>query len=139
LIVKGVAVTANHRLSELLVDVLKLYNESTVIEFYSKYIEQERLPDILSEFCNESGMTMDLYFQSLKYPTSTKDTEFNHTVLRYNGNEGCELFSSIKKDIEDFHNVFMDFFYNTAYLNNIFPICFKRYGYLSNWMVVSDI
>lgn len=108
LVAKDVSIQTNHRLSGLLEEVQNHYDENAANEFYSKYIVQERLPDILSAFCNETGMTMDLYFQSLKYPTSTKNQKFNHAVLRCNVKKGIQLFSDIKKDIENFRTLFMD-------------------------------
>ena len=89
-----------HKLSILLADVEALYNSDILTEFYEKYIQSTKLPKILKDFCRESSITMDLYFQSLKYPTSTKGLKFKHSTLRYHGEDGVELFSEISEDLK---------------------------------------
>lgn len=90
----------NHKLSELLSVVRDLYCDQGVVQFYDKYIESDKIPFILKNFCKKSGMSMDLYFQSLKYPTSTKGVEFNHNSLRAHGLDGVELFKEISVDLK---------------------------------------
>lgn len=93
-----------HKLSKLLDSVESNYGNIDILEFYFKYIRVDRLHRILADFCKNSGVDMDMYYQSLKYPSSTKGGKFEHSVLRYNGEEGCELFGDIEKDVLDFKN-----------------------------------
>lgn len=98
---KGINIKKDHKLSSLLKKVKTLYNDNkAVIEFYEKYILLDKNPYIIQEFCQKSNMTMDLYFQSLKYPTSTQGVEFNHSYLRYNDEAGIELFIEISTDLK---------------------------------------
>ncbi len=99
IVAKGQKIKNNHQLSKLVNQVGALYKDEELTSFYSKYVVLDKLPKILYDFCRESDMTMDLYFQSLKYPTSTKGVEFNHSVLRYNEDSGIELFSEIRADV----------------------------------------
>jgi hypothetical protein len=99
ILAKGCGLKSNHKLTSLLVEVKALYSSVGFISFYEKYIEQRNVPSIINDFCNESGMTMDLYYQSLKYPSSTKGVEFKHTSLKALGDDGVSLFQEISKDL----------------------------------------
>lgn len=101
LIAKGINTKNSHKLSALLDDVIKSYSNVSVISFYRKYIVHDDNPQILKDFCKYSNVTMDLYFQSLKYPTSTKGAEFDHSILSSHGETGITLFEEISKDIKN--------------------------------------
>ncbi len=108
LVSKSVSIGTNHKLSILLKDVKKNFSDKRLTDFYSKYISTDNLDPILSNFCNKSEITMDYYYQSLKYPTSIKGKPFSRNILHYNGNEGVRLFRSIKNDIEKFIDIFQE-------------------------------
>ena len=97
---KDVELKKDHKLSKLLKEVEGLYGRTEFIEFYEKYIYTNNLPYILKNFCSESGMTMDLFFQSLKYPISTNGIEFHHSSLRAHDEEGVILFHEISSDLK---------------------------------------
>mgnify|MGYP000185682060 CR=1 FL=1 len=97
---KDVELKKDHKLSKLLKEVEGLYGRTEFIEFYEKYIYTNNLPYILKNFCSESGMTMDLFFQSLKYPISTNGIEFHHSSLRAHDEEGVILFQEISSDLK---------------------------------------
>jgi hypothetical protein len=99
LVAKGEPVPKVHKLSGLLDLVNSLYNSKELSDFYGTYILTDRLPSILKEFCSKSGVTMDLYYQSLKYPTGTKAESFNHLALKGHEFEGVKLFSQISEDL----------------------------------------
>ncbi len=88
-----------HGLSGLLEKVKCLYGDLKFAEFYEKYISSEKMPKVIEAFCSRSGITIDLYYQSLKYPTSTKYVEFNHSMLRGKESEGISLFGGIYEDL----------------------------------------
>ncbi|WP_444921340.1 hypothetical protein ACJJID_02455 [Microbulbifer sp. CnH-101-G] len=96
---KGVELKASHKLSQLLSDFNSLYPNSELTEFYEKYIILDKHPSILKAFCVESGITMDYFFQSLKYPSSTKGISFNHSALRSHSEDGIELFQDISNEL----------------------------------------
>jgi len=99
LVAKGEPVVKVHKLSRLLELVTALYDSQELADFYGTYILTDRLPPILKEFCSESGVTMDMYYQSLKYPTGTKAESFNHSALKGHELEGVKLFSQISEDL----------------------------------------
>jgi hypothetical protein len=99
ILAKEVELKNYHKLSKLLDEVNKLYGGVSFVGFYEKYIDQEKLPEVIKKFCVDAGMTMDLYFQSLKYPTSTKGHKFNHSSLRALDESGVTLFQEISEDL----------------------------------------
>ncbi len=99
LVAKGEPIEKIHKLSRLLELVNSRYDSKELSDFYGAYILTERLPPILKGFCSASGVTMDLYYQSLKYPTGTKAESFNHSALRGHEFEGVKLFSQISEDL----------------------------------------
>lgn len=99
LVAKGEPIGKIHKLSRLLELVNSRYDSKELSDFYGAYIDTEKLPPILKGFCSESGVTMDFYYQSLKYPTGTKAESFNHSALRGHESEGVKLFSQISEDL----------------------------------------
>lgn len=99
ILAKGIEVKNDHRLSSLLTKFSSLYAHQEINEFYEKYIQTDKLPSILKEFCNKSNMTMDLYFQSLKYPASTNNVDFDHSCLRYKEENGVDFFKILSNDL----------------------------------------
>jgi hypothetical protein len=97
---KEIEINNNHKLSNLFDTYKSLYDNQILNSFYEKYIHQDKLPCILKDFCQESDMTMDLYFQSLKYSTSTKGQIFNHSSLRAHGENGVKLFQEIQESLK---------------------------------------
>lgn len=90
-----------HELSKLANRVEELYSDPLLNKFYSRYIETPKLHLILQEFCHSSKADMDLFYQSLKYPSARNGSTFNHLTLRARLEEGTELFTAIKRDIEE--------------------------------------
>jgi HEPN domain-containing protein len=99
LVAKGEPVKG-HGLSDFLEIVDSRYNDSELSEFYGNYILTDNLPTILKDFCRESNVTMDMYYQSLKYPTSNNKDPFTHLVLRGQEAEGVKLFEQISEDLK---------------------------------------
>jgi hypothetical protein len=102
---KQIKAPTNHSLSQLYNLVKDQFTDPRIDNFYRKYVIDNELPEILSRFCNESSVSIDMYYQSLKYPTSTKGIEFKHSELRYNGKEGTEFFDDIKNNVKTFTEV----------------------------------
>jgi hypothetical protein len=100
ILAKGNEIGKSHKLSELLKVVSKLYESEELLCFYRKYINLEKSPLVIQEFCKASGITMDFYFQSLKYPASTKGKDFELSFLRAREHHGIALFQELCSDIK---------------------------------------
>lgn len=96
----GVAGSHSHSLSNLLTDFKANNPGNDLIPLFEKYILQPNLPTILSEFCTESGITIDDYYQALKYPQSTRGDQYHHHPLKYRESEGAAFFSELRDDIQ---------------------------------------
>jgi hypothetical protein len=90
----------SHKLSDLLTEFKTQYPEDDLIPLLEKYILQTNLPPILSEFCTTSGITIDDYYQTLKYPESTQGVQYEHHPLKYRAEEGAMFFAELRDDIE---------------------------------------
>ena len=97
---RGVQFKASHKLSILFEEFQREFPETDLVTLFEKYINQEHLPKILDDFCKTSNITMNDYFQSLKYAESTKNSKFYHLPLKYKGEEGIEFFKELVYDIE---------------------------------------
>ena len=97
---KGRQFGVSHKLSQLLSDFKAEYPSSSLVPLFEKYIENAHLPSILSDFCNESRITIDEYYQALKYPEGTSGNQYQHYSLKYKGEEGSSFFSALRDDIE---------------------------------------
>ena len=93
--------SSGHNLSDLLKDFEKFYPKSSLIPLFEKYVETKKLPPILSEFCRASSITIDDYYQALKYPESTKGQKFYHRSLEYKGADGVSFFIDLRNDIDE--------------------------------------
>lgn len=101
LVVTGASFKPNHKLSQL-VAAFEEQNPGHVIgSMARKYIVQNQLPEVLASFCKTSGITIDDYYQALKYPQSTRGHEYKHYQLKYRGEEGMSFFVDLAKDIRE--------------------------------------
>ncbi|MEX2410014.1 MAG: hypothetical protein WD607_01360 [Candidatus Paceibacterota bacterium] len=91
--------TVGHNLSDLLINFKKYYPNSSLIPLFEKYIILKKLPDLLAEFCKVSSITIDDFYQALKYPESNQGAEFYHYPLEYKGNKGINFFIELRNDI----------------------------------------
>jgi len=97
---QGVSFKSSHKLSTLLLNFKKEFPKSELIPFFEQYILPKELPPVLSEFCDISSITIDDYYQSLKYSVSTKGNQFEHYPLKGKGEEGAKFFGQLAQDIE---------------------------------------
>lgn len=104
-ILKGFLVAAStspqttHKLSELVLMFEKHFPTQAISATIKKYIFQDQLPEVLSSFCITSKITIDDYYQALKYPQSTSGDVYNHCQLKYREEEGVKFFEDLLKDI----------------------------------------
>lgn len=101
LVAAGAPPKTNHKLSEL-VEAFEEKNPGHAIGATArKYIAQGQLPEVLTSFCKTSGITIDDYYQALKYPQSTRGDVYKHSPLKYRGEEGVPFFEELAKDISE--------------------------------------
>ena len=90
----------SHKLSELLITFKSYHPCSPLYALFEKYIIQTKLPAILAEFCSTSSITIDEYYQALKYPESTRGNQYHHHPLKNREAEGANFFAELRDDIE---------------------------------------
>ena len=90
----------SHKLTELLNELNIEYGENKLYETVEKYINQDSLPEIISDFLTKSDLSIDLYYQSLKYSETTQGNQIYHHPLKYRGEEGVDFFKNLHDDIE---------------------------------------
>ncbi len=98
---KRIAGRHTHKLSDLLTEFKTNYPGSDLIPLFEKYIVQANFPAILADFCTTSGITMDDYYQALKYPVSTRGQQYQHHPLKYRESEGSAFFCELRDDIAE--------------------------------------
>lgn len=94
-------ITTTHKLSDLVSKFEKEFSEQVISKTFRKYIIKDQLPEILSSFCTTSNITIDDYYQVLKYPESTQGKVFKHYALKYKGEEGILFFKELTTDISE--------------------------------------
>ncbi|WP_126456004.1 hypothetical protein [Sulfuriflexus mobilis] len=99
LVAEDIKIKTNHKLSDLHSSFETYYSNNKLSQYIEKYITQNKLPVLLNEFCEECGMSMDEYYQALKYPESTKGKPYRHTPLKYKGEQGVPFFKDMLNDI----------------------------------------
>jgi hypothetical protein len=97
---KNIQIEQSHKLSKLLLDFKDNFQNCELTLYFEKYIEQNKLPNVLSEFCSTSGISIDDYYQALKYPEGTSGSHFQHYPLQYRGQRGSQFFKNLGDDIE---------------------------------------
>ena len=97
---KGINDRPSHKLSDLLSTFKSHYPNNALTTLFEKYITQNQLPDVLADFCNTSHITIDEYYQALKYPESTRGNQYHHDPLLYRDAEGAIFFVELRDDIE---------------------------------------
>jgi hypothetical protein len=99
LVAKGKSVSTNHKLFDLFEAFISLFPKHALGVLIRKYVAQNQLPEPLASFCAKSGISIDAYYQALKYPESTKNILFKHTPLKYRGDVGLDFFNFLASDI----------------------------------------
>ena len=97
--VRDPAIEPSHKLSKLLEAFKAEYGITELSELVSKYVVTERLPDLLANFLSTSDISIDDYYQSLKYAESVKGQKFAHHPLKYQGSAGVQFFIDLRDDI----------------------------------------
>lgn len=97
---RGQPFSSNHQLSNLLRSFDSCFPKRDFGLIARRYIAQNQLPPLLKSFCRTSGITIDDYYQALKYPESSKRGKvYRHAHLMYQGKSGLSLFEALIADI----------------------------------------
>lgn len=99
LVAKRMPVKKSHRLSALLSDFNSSFPSNGLDPLLAPYLDNSQLRQPLAEFCAESSITIDDYYQALKYPEGTSGKAFKHTPLKHRGRAGVTFFESLVEDI----------------------------------------
>ena len=100
LISSGHPIEKNHKLSKLLSDFESCLPNNCIASIAEKYIKQDKLLPLIASFCNESGISVDEYYQALKYPESTSGNVYNHYPLKYQDKSGLTFFRQFIADVD---------------------------------------
>ncbi|WP_303820621.1 HEPN domain-containing protein [Actinobacillus minor] len=88
-----------HKFSQLLERLVKIIpNEDEFINLIKSYTCDLQESSIVAIFNNDNSIDIDEWYQSLKYPESTKGKEYIHTNLMYAGSESLEFWETLAKD-----------------------------------------
>ncbi|MEZ5584021.1 MAG: hypothetical protein R3F37_15905 [Candidatus Competibacteraceae bacterium] len=101
LIAKGQSLIGSHRLSRFLADFNSQYPSNELNLIIEQYIQAGKLVSPLDEFCQRSNISIDDYYQALKYPESMAGSAYEHTPLKYKGQQGVQFFKGLVRDIRD--------------------------------------
>lgn len=95
---KGCSVRT-HKLSELLTSVEKLYPCSKLGQLVKSVLENaEESP--FKTFLSNNKLSIDSWFEALKYPETTQGVSVSHTDLKYGGKNAATFWSGIKTSCE---------------------------------------
>lgn len=101
LVAVGKPAKTNHKLSLLTSEFEDCFPGYMLGAIARKYIAQDQLPELLTSFCKTSGITIDDYYQALKYPQSTCGSVYKHYPLKYKGEDSVPFFQELAKDIAE--------------------------------------
>lgn len=82
LVAAGASPETNHKLSQLVSAFEEQFPGHAIGTTVRKYIAEDKLPEVLASFCKTSGITIDAYYQALKYPHYPAAV-FSFFVLRW--------------------------------------------------------
>ena len=101
LVAAGSPPKSSHKLSQLVAAFEEQTPGHAIGATASKYIAQNQLPELLASFCRTSNITIDDYYQALKYPQSTHGSVYKHYPLKYKGVGGVAFFEGLARDIRE--------------------------------------
>ena len=88
-----------HKLSALASDFNAQYSNQAIANFLSKYLEINHVPGPLRRFLVESKISVDQYYQALKYPESNSGSAYMHHNLYYQSDWGVPFYEELRDDI----------------------------------------
>jgi hypothetical protein len=100
LLLKGFLATssptpAHHRLSELLAAFEKAFPSTAFGKTVASFVRDIDPSTPLGRFIADNSITIDYWYEALKYPQSTKGKPFSHAALKYGGEATVDFWQSI--------------------------------------------
>lgn len=91
----------DHRITKLYRDFKLSYPDQVkLIEFFSKYLDKSQMPEVLQEFLTHNRLSVDHFYESLRYPYNHNlSQEYQHFLLKNRGSEGRAFYRVLSKDI----------------------------------------
>lgn len=96
LLAEGVSMQG-HKLLPLLAELEKRHANTELATILRKHIREIDSSSPLCKFLADNGITIDDWYQSLKYPTSTKGKKFTHWQLQYGSRGTVKFWRGVKK------------------------------------------
>lgn len=84
-----------HKLTSLLAKFRCQYGDSDLAELIGKSILGIDSTSPLANFLAHNNVTIDSWYQTLKYPETTKGASVTHTTLKYKGADGAAFWQGI--------------------------------------------
>lgn len=76
-------------------------DEKELIDFLTKFTDEQRLPALLGDFLRDNGLTLNDLYQAVRYPS---DQDFHnlrtYVELKYKGENGLPFFKELSDDIK---------------------------------------
>lgn len=91
---------SNHNLTDLLTKFGESFPNHNLNILFARYVDKGQLPEPLASFCLDSSISIDDYYQALKYPDSNCGKKnFKHISLKYRSDKGLEFLNGLVSDI----------------------------------------
>ena len=102
LVSSGQNVKPKHSIGRICRQFSQAYpDETELIAFVTKFTEEQRLPDLLSEFLKDNSLTLNDLYQAVRYPSDQDfQTLRKYIVLKYKGADGLPFFSELAEAIK---------------------------------------
>jgi hypothetical protein len=86
-----------HRLTPLLAEFEKKHKDTALASALAAHIRGIDASSPLGKFLTHNNVTIDSWYQSLKYPKATDGSTFSHWSLQYGGKSTIKFWRGIKK------------------------------------------
>lgn len=105
-LLKGFLVAADiplkgHSLTAILNKTKSAHPNAEFIEIIEKYLHENKLPEIIKNFVNETSISIDEWYQAFKYPESNNGSIYAHDKLQFQTENGADFFGDLAKDIHE--------------------------------------
>jgi hypothetical protein len=91
----------DHRLTVLLDSFMKEYpGEGDLIMAFQKYLAKPAMPEMLRDFLEKNGCSVNQLYESLRYPFNRDMSQiYEHIMLKYKGYKGIPFYEELVTDI----------------------------------------
>jgi len=95
------ATATSHKLSRLLAEFKRLYGDSELATLLDRSVNGIDVEAPLGAFLKRNQATIDSWYQTLKYPETTKGVVVAHTALQYKGSDGVPFWQDMGRMARD--------------------------------------